>query len=115
MINYPVAAIGNKKYDYYAIKYGSLLKNIKFIEYDVIFLLIQPHEQWSVKHWFRPYNYEILSFYKTFLMMISLPIFYSFKNAQISVLLIIQFFEILRFIIIWPYKSKVRNIIKLGL
>ena len=38
MINYPTAEIGNKKYEYYCIKYGSLLRNIRFIEYDVILL-----------------------------------------------------------------------------
>lgn len=84
MINYPLAVIGNKEYDYYSVRYGSLLKNIRFVEYNV-------QEKWTVKHWFRPYNYYILSYYKTFLMMISLPIFYSTKNAQIVVLLIIQF------------------------
>lgn len=48
-------------------------------------------------------------------MMISLPIFYETKNAQISVLLILQFLELVRFIIVWPYKSKIRNILKIGL
>lgn len=37
MINYPAAAIGNEKYEYYSLKYGSLLKNIRFQEYDVSF------------------------------------------------------------------------------
>lgn len=39
MINYPLAVVGNKHYDYYSVKYGSLLKNIRFAEYDVTFLL----------------------------------------------------------------------------
>lgn len=39
MINYPSAVIGNEEYDYYTIRYGSLLKNIRFVEYDVIFFL----------------------------------------------------------------------------
>lgn len=30
MINYPTAHIGNKFYDYYVVKYGSVLKNIRF-------------------------------------------------------------------------------------
>lgn len=37
MIKYPVAQIGNEKYEYYAIRYGSYLKNIRYEEYDVIF------------------------------------------------------------------------------
>lgn len=39
MINYPSAIIGNEKYDYYSTRYGSLLKNIRFVEYDVIFFI----------------------------------------------------------------------------
>ena len=30
MIKYPVAVIGNEKYEYYAIRYGSLLKNMRY-------------------------------------------------------------------------------------
>lgn len=30
MIKYPVAMIGNEKYEYYAIRYGSLLKTIRY-------------------------------------------------------------------------------------
>lgn len=37
MINYPAAVIGNSRYDYYSVRYGSLLKNIRFVEYDVHF------------------------------------------------------------------------------
>lgn len=48
-------------------------------------------------------------------MMVSLPIFYSTRNAQIGVLMAIQLFEIIRFIVVWPFKSKVRNIIRLSL
>lgn len=36
MMKYPAAAIGNEKYEYYAIKYGSLLRNIRYQEYDVL-------------------------------------------------------------------------------
>ena len=39
MINYPKAQIGNEHYDYFVLKYGALLKNIRFEEYDVIFML----------------------------------------------------------------------------
>lgn len=30
MINYPKAKIGNEYYEYYVLKYSSLLKNIRF-------------------------------------------------------------------------------------
>lgn len=39
MIKYPVAVVGNEKYEYYAIRYGSMLKNVRFDEYDVTYLL----------------------------------------------------------------------------
>lgn len=39
MIKYPLAEIGNKYYDYFVLRYGSFLKNIRFEEYDVILLL----------------------------------------------------------------------------
>ena len=29
-MKYPIAAIGNPKYEYYAIKYGCYLKNIRY-------------------------------------------------------------------------------------
>lgn len=78
-------------------------------------MIIQPREEWSVKHWFRPYNYHILSYYKKFLMMVSLPLFYGTQYAQIGVLMALQLFEIIRFVSIWPFKSKARNWIRLGL
>ena len=37
MIKYPTASIGNDKYDYYVLRYGAFLKNIRFVEYDVLF------------------------------------------------------------------------------
>jgi hypothetical protein len=30
MIKYPMAEIGNKSYDYFVLRYGSILKNIRF-------------------------------------------------------------------------------------
>ena len=47
--------------------------------------------------------------------MISLPLFYTTRNAQIGVLMVIQLFEIARFIVVWPFKSKIRNFIRLAL
>lgn len=47
--------------------------------------------------------------------MIALPIFYSTKDAQAGALILIQLLEMARFVAIWPFKSKVRNFIRLGL
>jgi len=67
-------------------------------------------ESWSVKHWFRPYNYHLLSYYKKFCMMVALPVFYDSKNWQISVLIVIQAMEIARFIATKPYHALWRNV-----
>lgn len=40
MIKYPVAQIGNQKYEYYAVRYGSYLKNVRYEEYDVKNMII---------------------------------------------------------------------------
>lgn len=47
--------------------------------------------------------------------MIALPIFYSTKYAQVSILILIQAMEIIRFLVIWPFHKKIRNYIRLGL
>lgn len=47
--------------------------------------------------------------------MLSFPLFYRFGFAQIIVLMVLQGFEILRFLITWPYNSKWRNIYRLVL
>lgn len=83
MLKYPMAEIGNRLYDYYVLRYGFFLKNIRYIEYDI-------NQKWSVKHWFRPYNYHFLSYYKKFLMIIALPLFYNVQYAQMAILLTIQ-------------------------
>ena len=31
MLKYPMAEIGNKLYDYYVIRYGTFLKNIRYV------------------------------------------------------------------------------------
>jgi hypothetical protein len=41
MIRYPLAQIGNKTYEYYILRYGSFLKNIRYEEYDVKSLLLR--------------------------------------------------------------------------
>lgn len=105
MMKYPVAHIGNKKFQYYAIRYGSLLKSIRFEQYDV-------KKPWSPKQWFRPYNYHILSFYKKLMMIASVPLFYHKTHAQ-PVLIILQIAEIIRFCYVRPFCSVWRNVYRL--
>ena len=76
MTQYPSAVIGSHRYEYYLIRYGTFLKNIRFEEYE-------SGEEWSVRQWLRPYNYHILSYYKKFTMLIALPIFYEFDYVQV--------------------------------
>lgn len=67
-------------------------------------------EPWSIRHWFRPYNYHLLSYYKKFCMMVALPVFYEAKHWQISVLILIQALEIARFVATKPYVALWRNV-----
>lgn len=67
-------------------------------------------EEWSVKHWFRPYNYHLLSYYKKFCMIIALPLFYESKHYQISILIILQLLEMGRFVATKPFQSLWRNV-----
>jgi hypothetical protein len=48
-------------------------------------------------------------------MLITLPIFYYTPHAQICVLMLIQLLECIRFLVVWPFKNKIRNFIRLGL
>lgn len=41
MLKYPLAKIGNRLYDYYVVRYGCFLKNIRFEEYDVSIPLLR--------------------------------------------------------------------------
>lgn len=72
-------------------------------------------EPWSPRYWFRPYNYHILSYYKKLIMIASLPIFYHITHAQPAVLCLIQAAEIARFCFIWPFATKLRNVVRLVL
>jgi hypothetical protein len=46
-------------------------------------------------------------------MIVSLPIFYHTVHAQAAVLCILQLSEIARFIVIWPFYKRWRNIFRL--
>lgn len=70
---------------------------------------------WSPKHWLRPYNYHILSYYKKLMMIVSLPIFYHTVHAQPAVLMALQIMEIVRLCLTWPYFRRWRNIYRLFL
>lgn len=83
-----------------------MLKNIRFEDYEDI-------SAWSPKHWIRPYNYHILSYYKKYLMIIAMPLFYQTGHAQMAVLIVLQALEIVRFCLTRPFTSRSRNIIRL--
>jgi hypothetical protein len=48
-------------------------------------------------------------------MMLAFPLFFYHGYAQIIVLMVVQFFEILRFLVTWPYNVKWRNVYRLVL
>jgi hypothetical protein len=72
-------------------------------------------EKWSPKHLFRPYNYHLLSYYKKFLMIVSVPMFYGYPAPSMAVLTVLQLVEMARLCATWPYVSRCRNLYKLAL
>lgn len=70
-------------------------------------------EKWSPKHFFRPYNYHIVSFYKKYLMVICVVLFYEYPIYAAGFLIALEIFEIVRFVLTWPFASRKRNIIRL--
>ena len=73
------------------------------------------NEEWTPRQWLRPYNFHILSYYKKFVMMISLPLFYSVTYAQMGILAFIQLLEMFRVWKTWPFLSFKRNVIRMTL
>ena len=49
-------------------------------------------EDWHPKHFFRPYNYHIVSFYKKYLMIIAVPMFYEYPTYAAGSLVAIELF-----------------------
>jgi hypothetical protein len=49
------------------------------------------------------------------MMVICLPLFYSVNYGQMTVLMLLQVFEILRVWVVWPFVSRRRNWIRLSL
>ena len=68
-----------------------------------------------MSHWFRPYNFHFLSYYKKFLMIIVLPLFYEEPYAQMGLLLLVELFEVVRVWVVWPFLSAKRNWLRLSL
>jgi len=66
-------------------------------------------------HWFRPYNFHLLSYYRKFCIIICLPIFYENKHCQAVILIVIQLMEIARLLATQPYFARWRNIYRLVL
>lgn len=108
-LRYPNVDLTSKEYDHYVIKYGYMLKNLKFMEYD------DKASCWNVRNWLRPYNYHTLSYVKKFAMMMAFTCFYYQGFAQPIALVIVQVGEIVRFCLTWPYRHRWRNIYRLVL
>ena len=120
LFQYPCAHIRTRSYLNYATKYGCYLSHLRYEESLGSIQAIGDNylggsASWSPKIWFRPYNYHILSFYKKFLMMVSLPLFHEHIYAQISVLIILQVMEIVRFCLTMPFTSKLKNLFRLSM
>ncbi len=60
------------EYEELIVKYGSILKHIRYKEYKYEYGCKS-----TMKNWFKPYNYHIISYVKKLLMMLAFPIFYS--------------------------------------
>lgn len=65
-----------------AKKYGYFLKNIRYEEYEDL-------DRWSPTHIFRPYNYHIVAFYKKYLMIFSVALFYQYPKYAAGTLVAI--------------------------
>ena len=110
LLDYPTTPINNPKFEEFVVKYSYYLKWLRFDDEK------NENNQWGIfRTWFRPHNYHIQSYIKKFLMMIAFPLFFYHGYAQIAVLIVVQAFEILRFVITWPYNTKWRNVYRLVL
>ena len=108
LIPYPFAEVASKKYAYYVEKYSFFLRDLRFEEYRSLVA-------WSPRHFLRPYNYQILSFFRLLMILAALPLFSEFTHGPISCLVVIQCLEIIRFSFTWPFFALWRNIYRLVL
>lgn len=109
LMRYPKVELDTLDYDYFVVRYGHMLRNIRFLEYR------NDERCYGFRNWFRPYNYATVGYVKKFAMMMAFTCFYYESFAQPIALLVIQIGEIVRLCLTWPYASKWRNIYRLVL
>ena len=102
--SYKLYAMNSKRRQECAITYGLYLRNIRFEEKE------QSEECRHFKEIFEPYQFHVLSYYKKTLMLLTVCIFYPYPTVQIATLISLQLLEIIRFIIVRPYNSTLRNV-----
>ena len=96
----------SKKFSYYVERYSFFLRDLRYEEYKHL-------SKWSFRHLLRPYNYQVLLFFRLLMVLAALPLFSDFTHGGISCLVVIQFLEIIRFLLTWPFFSLWRNIYRL--
>ena len=106
LIPYPFVELMSKKFSYYVERYSFFLRDLRYEEYKHL-------SPWSFRHLLRPYNYQILSFFRLLMVLAALPLFTDFTHGAISCLVGIQFLEIIRFLLTWPFYALWRNIYRL--
>lgn len=109
IMDFPMVEPQSERYTEIITKYGSILKNIRFIEFDYQKGCL------PIKGYFRPHAYHIVAYIKKLLMMLTFPLFYVNGSAALGILMAIQAFEIIRFCVTWPFAKKWRNITRLCL
>lgn len=108
IIPYTYTDISSKKFDLFVEKYSFFLRDIRFEEYGL-------YPKWQCIHFLRPYNYQVLSFFRLALILASLPLFQNIVYGCVSCLIVFQSLEIVRFLLSWPYYTPWRNYFKLTL
>lgn len=109
IMEFPLLDPQSQRFNEIVMKYGSILKNIRFEEFDYKKGCI------PIKAYFRPHSYHIVSYVKKLLMMLTFPLFYVSGNTALCVLMVVQALEIARFCLTWPFAKRWRNILRLCL
>lgn len=109
LIDYPRVKVGTREYHKFVQNYGIYLAYYRFEEYNVIIFLLKDKKVWNWRHFFRPYNYHTLTFIKKTLMLTAVPLFYDHGIWPVIILTVLQFLDVVRFLLTLPYQSNVRN------
>ena len=96
LIEYPSLQLGSPRLQLLTTRYGYFLRNTAYHEAETW------EQHWSLRQLLRPYNYHILSFWKKFMMVAAVPLFYDHPTAAAAVLVTLQTMKLVRFILVWP-------------